>query len=116
MKKVCDYYFEHGENISNAVKKFGYPSKSCLKLWVKKDKRYKKLKRKMKVNKNNYSEHDKIVIVKEFANRTIPGKELAENLGVTRETINMWQKKLTGINFKIKVYKNYKILLLNFFS
>ena len=41
----------------------------------------------MKVNKNNYSQHDKIAIVKEFANTTIPGKELAEKLGVTRETI-----------------------------
>ncbi len=92
MKQMCDYYFEHGENISNAVKKFGYPSKSCLKLWVKKDKRYKKPKRKMKVNKNNCSEDDKIAIVKEFANRTIPGKEMAEKLGVTREIIYMWRK------------------------
>ena len=111
MKQVCDYYFEHGENISNAAKKFGYPSKSCLKLWVKKDKRYKKLKRKMKVNKNNYSEHDKIVIVKEFANRTIPGKELAENLGVTRETIYMWQKKLTGEKMDIVKSNNKDELL-----
>ena len=45
----------------------------------------------MKVNKNNYTEHDKIAIVKEFANRTIPRKELVEKLGVTRETIYVWQ-------------------------
>lgn len=32
MKQVCDYYFNHDESISNAVKQFGYPSKSALKL------------------------------------------------------------------------------------
>ena len=111
MKQVCDYYFEHGENISNAVKKFGYPSISCLKLRVKKDKRYKKHKRKIKVNKNNYSEDDKITIVKEFVNRTIPGKELAEKLGVTRETIYIWQRKLTGEKMDIDKNNNKDELL-----
>ena len=116
MKQVCDYYFEHGENISNAVKKFGYPSISCLKLWVKKDKRYKKPKRKIKVNKNNYSEDDKIAIVKEFVNRTIPGKELAEKLGVTRETIYIWQRKLTGEKWILRrttIKTNYSLKLKN---
>lgn len=111
MKQVCDYYFEHGENISNAVKKFGYPSISCLKLRVKKDKRYKKPKRKIEVNKNNYSEDDKITIVKEFVNRTIPGKELAEKLGVTRETIYIWQRKLTGEKMDIDKNNNKDELL-----
>ena len=65
----------------------------------------------MKVNKNNYSEHDKIAIVKEFANRTIPRKELAEKLGVTRETIYMGQKKLTGEKMDIVKSNNKDELL-----
>lgn len=111
MKQVCDYYFEHGENFSNAIKKFGYPSRSCLILWVKKDKRYKKPRRKIKVNKNNYSEDDKISIVKEFANRITSGKESAEKFGVTRETIYSWQKKLTGEKMEIDKSNNKDELL-----
>lgn len=37
---VIEYYFNHGENITKACRKFGYPSPSSLKSWVKKDKRW----------------------------------------------------------------------------
>ena len=37
---VIEYYFNHGENITKACRKFGYPSTSSLKSRVKKDKRW----------------------------------------------------------------------------
>ena len=35
-ESAIEYYFSHGENITKACKKFGYPSASSLKSWVKK--------------------------------------------------------------------------------
>ena len=39
-ESVIEYYFSHGENITKACRKFGYPSPSSLKSRVKKDKRW----------------------------------------------------------------------------
>ena len=47
-ESVIEYYFSHGENITKACRKFGYPSPSSLKSRVKKDKRWN---RKHKVHK-----------------------------------------------------------------
>lgn len=41
--EVIEYYFSHGESAANPCRKFGYPSTSSLKLWIKKDKRWKGL-------------------------------------------------------------------------
>ena len=34
-ESVIEYYFSNGDNITKACRKFGYPSPSSLKLWVK---------------------------------------------------------------------------------
>ena len=35
--EIIKYYFSHGKSVTNACRKFGYPSASSLKLWIRKD-------------------------------------------------------------------------------
>lgn len=96
MNQVLDYYFNHGESITKAIKKFGYPSNSTLKYWVYKDKRYK---RKRKLNTKTpvlYNGEDKIKIISSFASRDSSGENKAKEYNICRTTIYSWQKKLTG--------------------
>jgi transposase-like protein len=45
MKKlVVDYYFEHGKSTSEAAKHFGYPARTTLIEWIKRDRRFDSLK------------------------------------------------------------------------
>lgn len=91
-KKILDYYFAHGENCSNAVKVFGYPSLSSMKYWIRKDKRYKQ--KHFIYNKpQEFSEDDKKEIVIEFASRDDSGESIAKKYSVSRETIYSWQRK-----------------------
>lgn len=110
-KKVIDYYFEHGQSITTTVRKFGYPSKSTLKNWVKKDKRYKKKNKILVRNLNNYSSEDKVRILKSFCSSTATSGKAANELGVTRTTIYNWHKELTGEGMKKEKSKTKEELL-----
>ena len=41
---VVDYYFEHGQSASKAAKHFGYPARTTLIEWIKRDRRFDSLK------------------------------------------------------------------------
>lgn len=40
-KEILDYYFKHGENLNVVARKYGNPSYSTIKRWVRDDPRYK---------------------------------------------------------------------------
>ena len=94
-KEILDYYFKHGENLMKTHKKFGEPSYSMLKRWVRDDKRYKQ---KHFVNKKSarYNIEEKKQIIVEAATRTGPMSEIADKYDVTRETIYLWENELAG--------------------
>lgn len=111
IKKVVDFYFEHGKSITSTVRKFGYPSVSSLKNRVKNDERYEKKNRIINQNRNNYSSEDKIHILKSFCTKNVSTKEKTKELGVTNTTIYNWHKKLTGEGMKKEETKTIEELL-----
>lgn len=98
MKKVViDYYFEHGRSASLAAKHYGYPARTTLIEWVKKDERFKQsILKKTRKKAVNISDEDKQNIVIELVTSNGPVKELASKYNISREVIYAWQKELTG--------------------
>lgn len=95
IKLVIDYYFEHGRSYNNAIKKFGYPSRTTLRSYVIKDKRYNKpiIPHKKAVF---YDEESKKQIVIEKVTRETSVKSISEKYNTNRVSIYEWEKKLTG--------------------
>lgn len=110
-RKVCDYYFEHGQSLAATIRKFGYPARSTLRGWLQNDKRYKKKDRIMLKNAKIYSTEDKIDIVKLYCSRDGSGENALKNLGVTRSTVCNWYRELTGENMKKQTSKSKEVLL-----
>ena len=94
-KIVIDYYFNHGENAAITSRKFGYPSYSLLKLWVKEDKRW-KLKRKAPRKGTKLSPEQKKSAVTDLITRETSAKIVAEKFNVSTVSLYIWQKELTG--------------------
>ena len=92
---VIEYYFNHGENITKACRKFGYPSPSSLKSWVKKDKRWT---RKHKIHKKAtiLNDDDKKKAIVDLVSRDSSAITVANKYNVSRVTLYEWQKELTG--------------------
>ena len=94
-ESVIEYYFSHGENVTKACRKFGYPSPSSLKSWVKKDKRWT---RKHKIHKKAtiLNDEDKKKAIVDLVSRDSSAITVANKYNVTRVTLYEWQKELTG--------------------
>ena len=94
-REILDYYFKHGENLMIVARKYGNPSYSTIKRWVRDDPRYKQ---KHFVNKKAiyYNEEEKKNIVIELASRSKPAAEVAKDYDVTRETLYLWQNEYAG--------------------
>lgn len=93
--RAVEYYFEHGENISKTCRKLGYPGHSTLKLWVKKDKRWKS---KHKVHKRAtlLSQEEKERAIVDLIIRDSSAKMIADKYNVNRVSLYHWQKEITG--------------------
>lgn len=94
-EKIIEYYFSHGECITKACRKFGYPSFSTLMNWVKKDSRWK---RKYKICKKTTHLPDdlKQKAVIDLVIRDTSAKIVADKYDVNRVTLYEWQKEMTG--------------------
>ena len=94
-ESVIECYFSHGENITKACKKFGYPSTSSLKSRAKKDKRWI---RKHKVHKKPtiLKDDDKQKAIVDLVLRDSSAINVANKYNVTRVTLYEWQKRLNG--------------------
>ena len=93
--EVVEYYFNHGECVSKTCRKFGYPSSSTLKLWIKKDSRWK---RKHQIHKKptylNKNQKQEAII--DLVTRDSSAKIVADKYEVSRVTLYGWQKEMTG--------------------
>lgn len=94
-EKVVDYYFKHGESAAKAIKEFGYPKRTTLMSWVKKDKRFKK-QRIFNKTSTQLSENEKVEATIELGVRNKSAYEIAKSFNVTRETLYSISKRLTG--------------------
>lgn len=98
-KEVIDYYFEHGQSASRACRHFGYPARTTLIEWIKKDRRFEgspPLKPRKKGIKISKDEKKNIVI--ESVSSKQPVKDIATKYNTTREVIYAWQKEITGVS------------------
>ena len=77
------------------ARKYGSPSYSTIKCWVRDDPRYKQ-KHFVKKKAIYYNEEKKKNIVIELASRSKPTAEVAKDYYVTRETLYLWQNVYAG--------------------
>lgn len=94
-KKLLDYYFNHGENLMIVFRKFGEPSYSTIKRWVRLDKRYKQ-KHFVKDDKKCYTTDEKKQIIIEATTRDNSLDKVANKYDVFKVSIYNWQNELVG--------------------
>ncbi|MDX9918359.1 MAG: IS3 family transposase [Gudongella sp.] len=94
MEIAVKYYLEHGKSVSRTVKKLGYPSRPVLDKWILErapdEKRY------CRAGGSNvkYTREQKEKAVISLCSRNKPTKEVAEEHGVTRESLYNWKRQL----------------------
>lgn len=94
-KKLLDYYFNHGENLMIVFRKFGEPSYSTIKRWVRLDKRYKQ-KHFVKDDIKCYTTDEKKQIIIEATTRDNSLDKVANKYDVSKVSIYNWQNELVG--------------------
>lgn len=94
-QQAIEYYFNHGESVTNACRKLGYPTVSTLKLWVKQDKRWKsKHKNHKKPTILSHEVKEKAII--DLVTRDSSAKIIADKYNVDRVSLYQRQKEFTG--------------------
>ena len=91
---AVSYYLEHGKSVSRTVKKLGYPCRPQLDKWISEiapdQKRY--------CNSGGavvkYSREQKEQAVISLCSRSKPAKEIATEIGTTRENLYNWKRQL----------------------
>ena len=94
-KKLLDYYFNHGENLMIVFRKFGEPSYTTIKRWVRLDKRYKQ-KHFVKDDIKCYTTDEKKQIIIEATTRDNSLDKVANKYDVSKVSIYNWQNELVG--------------------
>ena len=94
-QQAIEYYFNHGESVTKACRKLGFPTTSTLKLWVMQDERWKsKHKTHKKPTILSHDEKERAII--DLVTRDSPAKTVADKYNVDRVSLYQWQKELTG--------------------
>ncbi len=102
-EKAIKYYFNHGSNATKTVAALGYPCRAILKKWIynkfpeqQKDCSYRK-------NLVEYTKEQKNSAVKELLLREKTAKDIAEDIGVIRETLYNWKNQQLGKEAPVKM-------------
>lgn len=91
-----DYYFQHGRNLSRTVKAVGYPSRTLLTEWIDE---LRPGMRKTPIKAGNavpFTDEQKCRAVIDLCSRTGSAGAVAESVGVTRQALYAWRRKLLG--------------------
>ena len=100
---AVDHFFEHGQFITKTVKALGYPSRQLLREWILEDPRCDDtLRSRTVVNKPAATEEVKAKAVEALYKREVPAREIAEDFGVSRETLYGWKRDVLGETFPAK--------------
>ena len=100
---AVDHFFEHGQFITKTVRALGYPSRQLLREWLLTDPRYDISLRSRTVMVKPATPADvKAKAVEALYKREVPARKIAENFGVSRETLYAWKRDALGENFPAK--------------
>ena len=101
--QAVDHYFEHGQFITKTVKTLGYPSRQLLREWLLEDPRCDKdLRNRTFVAKKQNSDEIKDGAVEALYKRSKSAEQIADDIGVSRQTLYNWKRNRLGKNFPAK--------------
>ena len=93
-KKAVNYYLEHGKCVSRTVRILGYPSRPILDKWIKELAPKEKKHCRSGGSLLRYTREQKEKAVVALCSRSKSAKEVANEMGVTRETLYNWKRQL----------------------
>lgn len=100
---AVDHFFEHGQFITKTVKALGYPSRQLLREWLLADPRCDtSLRNRTVVAKPTTPDDVKVKAVEALYKRAVPAKKIANEFGVSRETLYGWKQDILGESFPAK--------------
>ena len=93
-KKAVNYYIEHGKCVSRTVRILGYPSRPMLDKWIREIAPDEKKHCLSGGSLVKYTQEEKEQAVISLCSRSKPAKEVATEIGVTREVLYNWKRQL----------------------
>ena len=93
-QKAVNYYLEHGKCVSRTVKALGYPSRPMLDKWINEMLPAQKRHCRSGGSLVKYTRKQKEQAVISLCSRSKPAKEVAAEIGVTREVLYNWKRQL----------------------
>lgn len=93
-QKAVNYYLEHGKSVSRTVKALGYPSRPELDKWINEIAPEQKKHCRSGGSLVKYTREQKEQAVISLCSRSKPAKEVAIEIGVTREVLYNWKRQL----------------------
>lgn len=93
-KRAVNYYLEHGKCVSRTVKILGYPSRPTLNKWIKKMLPEEKASCYSRNSRVKCTQEQKEKAVISLCSRNKTAKEIADDIGVTREVLYNWKRQL----------------------
>ena len=109
-QKAVNYYLEHGKCVSRTVKVLGYPSRPILDKWIKEIMPDKKKHCLSGGSLIKYTQEQKEQAVISLCSRSKPAKEVAAEIGVTREVLYNWKRQLLSEGCEQRMPKKPKSL------
>jgi transposase InsO family protein/transposase-like protein len=94
--KAVTYYLEHGRNITRTIRHVGYPTRETLRLWIDELAPGERKVFSKRQNLIKFSCTQKEAAVVECSTRECAAADVAESIGVSRETLYVWRRKLIG--------------------
>lgn len=105
-QKANNYYLTHGKCISRTIRALGYPCRQALDNWIKKLSPNEKKHCRSGGSLIKYTRDQKEQAVVALCSRSKPAKEIASDIGVTREALYNWKHQLLsrdGSDARIKI-------------
>ncbi|MFC6316335.1 IS3 family transposase [Lapidilactobacillus achengensis] len=100
---ALNHFFEHGQFITKTVKAMGYPSRQLLREWLLQDPRCDdSLRGRTVVAKLAAPADIKVKAVEALYKREVPARKIAEDFGISRETLYSWKRDVLGVSFPTK--------------
>ncbi|MGB7605442.1 MAG: transposase [Lutisporaceae bacterium] len=109
-RKAVDYYLEHGRCVSRTVKALGYPSRPELDKWINELNPEKKHHCRSGGSLVKYTHEQKEQAVISLCSRSKPAKQVATEIGVTREVLYNWKRQLLSKGYDRPMPKKLKTL------
>jgi len=108
-QKAVNYYLEHGKCVSRTIKVLGYPSRPELDKWINEIAPEQKKHCRSGGSLVKYTRKQKEQAVISLCSRSKPAKEVAIEIGVTREVLYNWKRQLLNEGREQTMRKKNKV-------